>query len=130
MLRVRPKGQKTEVVFYRRTSRFSPDFLKGLVWAVAFHLFLLLCLRISCPKPPDESHLLPFSEVEAEYGAKAWVAQVMAFDPYVATLELSPQMMPDLLPSMAPPLIQHELLPDFSSLEKIPFHPLHDEGEL
>ena len=132
MLILKPGREKTEIVFRHRESRFSPDFLKGLVAALLFHMFLFGLLRITSHSPPLEP-LLPFTAAVAEIGARA-VVQVTSPEFFIVSFEeILPRWLPDGVPE--PTFSHHKeernrglvVEPDFSPLEKIPYIPLKEE---
>lgn len=125
------KGNTTKIILHTRQSRYSPDFFKGLGLACLFHFFLFSVLRITFPHSPDESHLLPFTEVDAEWGVEAAMIPHIAPDRYVIAFEeCEPQMIAELLPEISncKKSLQLDVEPDFSALEGIEY-PLDFEDE-
>ncbi len=131
MLRI---GAKQELLLTRKERPLSPDLLKGLFIALAFHLLLFTGIKITSPSNPEICAIITPVAVEIDLGAPR------VYLPLTPQITLSPierveppQLLelPDTqliveVPTLHRPLI-HD--PNFSRVEKIPYQLLEEEEE-
>jgi hypothetical protein len=129
------KSNQIELSYAPKQSRFTSDFYKGLLIAVAFHVILLVVFKVKMTLDPKQKPFLPFTQVMAEVG-KGVTASILSQQSSLSPWdnEQMPQM-PTFTSNyeiQTAPIATIQLFEtltiDFSSLEKFSYRELLQEG--
>lgn len=119
MLKIKKNHNKIEITTSKKAKRFTPDFWKGLLIALACHLVFLALFQV-VSLPSENKPFLPFTKVIADptFTQSAHNQEHRTFPTWETDLELPPLATPTLC--FPRPLFSFPE-PDFSQLEKIEY---------